>query len=290
MQGSGMGQLLDGKALAAEVKARLKQEVAALPVKPGLAVVLVGNDPASEIYVNSKGKACTEVGMHSEKVVLPESTTEAELLTEIDRLNRAPEIHGILIQLPVPGHIHEDKVLKAVHPDKDVDGFHPVNMGLFFGNRHADFPDLLIPCTPKGIMHLIRSTGEEIKGKRAVVIGRSNLVGKPAALLLTYANATVTLCHRNTVDLAAHCRAADILVAAVGKANLVTADMVKPGAIVIDVGVSRVDGKIVGDVDFEAVRDVAGWITPMPGGTGPMTIACLLENTLLAMQKIRRTA
>ena len=280
-----MGQILDGKALAAEVKARLAEEVKHLPVKPGLAVVLVGHDPASEIYVNSKGKACLEVGMHSEKVILPDTTTEAELLAEIDRLNRDPQIHGILIQLPLPRHIPEDKILSAVHPHKDVDGFHPVNMGLLLGNRHEQFPELLIPCTPKGVMHLIAATGMDIRGKHAVVIGRSNLVGKPAALLLTYANATVTLCHRNTVDLATHCRQADILVAAVGKAGLITADMVKPGAVVIDVGVSRVDGKIVGDVDFDQVRDVAGWITPMPGGTGPMTIACLLENTLLAMKK-----
>lgn len=280
-------QLLDGKAVANRLKEDLAQKVAPLDKKPGLAVVLVGDDPASQVYVGAKEKACQKIGMYSEKVLLPASTTQEELLAVIDRLNHDARIHGILIQLPLPPALDEAAVLAAVNPAKDVDGFHPINMGHLLGSKGKLPEHLLMPCTPKGIMKLIAESGLDLSGKQAVVIGRSNLVGKPVALMLLSANATVTVCHSRTGNLAAHCQSADIIVAAVGQEKLIKADMVKPGAVVIDVGVNRnTEGKIVGDVDFEQVKEVAGYLTPMPGGTGPMTIACLLENTLIAYRSL----
>jgi methylenetetrahydrofolate dehydrogenase (NADP+)/methenyltetrahydrofolate cyclohydrolase len=285
-----MSQILDGKAVSAELKESIKQQVAGMSVKPGLAVVLVGDNPASQVYVNSKEKACKDLGFHSEKVELAKDAAQAELMAVIDRLNNDPKIHGILVQLPLPEHLNEEEVLVHINPKKDVDGFHPHNMGLLLGNKGSLADNLLVPCTPKGIMKLLKKTGIEIKGKHAVVIGRSNLVGKPVSLLLLYEHATVTIAHSRTQDLVEVCRSADILVAAVGKAKMVTADMVKEGAVVIDVGINRTDAGLVGDVDYDAVKDKAAWITPVPGGVGPMTIACLLENTLIAMKNQTPTA
>ncbi len=279
-----MSQILDGRQISKALKQSIADEIRDWTVKPGLAVVRVGNDPASELYVNSKEKACAEVGFYSRKIVLPEDSTQSTLLAVIDELNQDAKIHGILVQLPVPQQIDEQTVLNAIDSRKDVDGFHPMNSGALLNHRRGMPEGILSPCTPRGCLKLIEHTGIPIKGKHAVIIGRSNLVGKPVALLLLYADATVTICHRETKNLKEVCLQADILVAAAGKAHMVTADMVKPGAIVLDVGVSKVDGKTVGDVDFDNVKNVASWITPMPGGTGPMTIACLLENTLIAMK------
>ncbi len=276
-------QILDGKVMSAELRAEIAQRVAALKergVTPGLAVILVGNDPASEIYVQNKGKGCEETGIYSRTIRLPEETTQEELENEIEKLNVDPAIHGILVQLPLPKHLDEQTALAKILPEKDVDGFHLINAGHMMTGT-----DGVIACTPRGALYMIKSTGIDLNGKEAVVIGRSNIVGKPMAMLLLRENCTVTICHSRTKDLAEHTRRADILVAAVGKAGFVTADMVKPGAVVIDVGINRVDGKVCGDVDFEHVKEKASWITPVPGGVGKMTITMLLENTVKAAER-----
>ena len=276
-------QLLDGKAMSEELRADIARKVAALKergVTPGLAVILVGDDPASQIYVRNKGIGCEKTGMHSVTIRMPEDTTQQALEEQIRALNADPAIHGILVQLPLPPHLDEAAALAAIAPEKDVDGFHVQNAGRLL----CGLPGV-VACTPRGAMEMIRRTGVDLTGKEAVVVGRSNIVGKPMAMLLLQANCTVTMCHSRTADLASHTRRADILVAAVGKPGFITADMVKPGAIVIDVGINRVDGRVVGDVDFEHVKDVAGWITPVPGGVGRMTITMLLENTLEAAER-----
>ncbi len=276
---------IDGNALAEKVRGRIAAEVASLKARgitPGLAVVLVGDDPASQVYVRNKVAACGKVGMHSVMHRLPAATTESELLALIDSLNKDAAIHGILVQLPLPKHITEKKVLEAVAAHKDVDGFHAENVGaLMIGQPR------FVSCTPAGCMEMLKDIGmADLRGKHAVVVGRSNIVGKPMAMLLLHANATVTICHSGTKDLGAMCRQADILVAAVGRPRFITADMVKPGAVVIDVGINRLPesegGKLVGDVDFAGVNEVAGYLTPVPGGVGPMTITMLLQNTLVA--------
>lgn len=276
-------RILDGTALSGELRADIAKRVEALREKglqPGLAVILVGRDPASEIYVRNKEKGCAEVGIHSETLRMDETATQEELEAEIDRLNRDERIHGILVQLPLPAHLDEAAVLARILPEKDVDGFHLLNAGRLM----AGLPGVEA-CTPKGAMAMIRKTGLQLEGKEAVIIGRSNIVGKPMAILLLRENCTVTVCHSRTRNLADHTRRADILVAAVGKPGLVTADMVKPGAVVIDVGVNRVAGKVCGDVDFDGVKEVASWITPVPGGVGKMTITMLLENTVEAAER-----
>ena len=274
-------KLIDGKALAAQVKAEAAAEAAALKAKgvtPCLAVVLVGEDPASQVYVRGKAKDCGECGIDSRVIRLPEATTQAELLALVAELAADRAVNGILVQLPLPAHIDEKAVIDAIPPEKDVDGFSPVNVG-----RMQIGEPCYLPCTPAGCIEMLKAAGVAIEGKRAVVVGRSNIVGKPAALLLLRENATVTVCHSRTKDLAKICAEADILVAAIGKAKFITGDMVKPGAAVIDVGINRLeDGSITGDVDYEAASQVAGWITPVPGGVGPMTIAMLLKNTVTA--------
>ena len=276
-----MAKIIDGKAVSASVKEAVAKEAAALKEKGilvGLAVVIVGNDPASRVYVNNKKKACAACGIESYEYALPEETTEEELLALVEKLNGDPAVNGILVQLPLPLQIDEHRIIEAISPKKDVDAFHAVNVGkIMIGD--FDF----LPCTPSGCMDLIDSTGVPVEGKRCVVIGRSNIVGKPMAMLLLHRNGTVTICHSKTKNLKEICREADILVAAVGRPNFVTADMVKEGAVVIDVGMNRLEnGKLCGDVDFEGVSKVAGWITPVPGGVGPMTIATLMRNTLTA--------
>lgn len=276
-------QLLDGKTMSNELREKLALRVDNLKahgVTPGLAVILVGEDPASQIYVKNKGLGCAQVGMHSVTIRLPETTTQQELETQIDQLNGDASIHGILVQLPLPAGLDEAAALARIAPEKDVDGFHVVNAGKLFTGQKG-----VVACTPKGAMEMIRRTGIDLSGKEAVVVGRSNIVGKPMAMLLLQQNATVTMCHSRTQHLAEHTRRADVLVAAVGKPRFITADMVKPGAIVIDVGINRVDGKVVGDVDFDAVKEVASWITPVPGGVGRMTITMLLENTIEAAER-----
>lgn len=276
-------QLLDGKTMSNELREKLALRVENLKargVTPGLAVILVGEDPASQIYVKNKGLGCAQVGMHSVTIRLPETTTQQELETQIDQLNGDSSIHGILVQLPLPAGLDEAAALARIAPEKDVDGFHVVNAGKLFTDQKG-----VVACTPKGAMEMIRRTGIDLSGKEAVVVGRSNIVGKPMAMLLLQQNATVTMCHSRTQHLAEHTRRADVLVAAVGKPRFITADMVKPGAIVIDVGINRVDGKVVGDVDFDAVKEVASWITPVPGGVGRMTITMLLENTIEAAER-----
>lgn len=276
-------KLLDGAAMALEVEKELKQRVDALREKnvvPGLCVILVGSDPASQTYVANKEKACARLGIHSHTVRMGEETTQAELEAEIEKANHDESVHGILVQLPLPAHLDEHRALALIRPEKDVDGFHAVNMG-----RLARGEECVVACTPKGALHMLKAAGVPIAGKNAVVIGRSNIVGKPMALLLLQENATVTICHSCTEDLAEHTRRADILVAAVGKPRFVTADMVKEGAAVLDVGINRVDGKLCGDVDFEHVKEKAGWISPVPGGVGKMTIAMLMENTVSAAEK-----
>ena len=276
-----MAKLIDGKAISAQVKARVAEETARLKeqgIVPGLAVVLVGDDPASRIYVNNKKKACEAVGIYSEEYALPAETSQEELLDLIETLNHKSEIHGILVQSPLPTGLDEAAVVDRIDPQKDVDAFHAKNVGLLTQGR-----PVFQPCTPAGIVELIRSTGTEIAGKHCVVIGRSNIVGKPMALLLLQNNGTVTVCHSKTKDLPSITAQADILISAVGKAKFVTAEMVKAGAVVIDVGMNRSsDGKLCGDVDFEAVEPLASYITPVPGGVGPMTIAKLMENTVTA--------
>ena len=277
-------QLLDGKVMSEALRAEIARRVASLRersgVTPGLAVILVGNDPASEIYVRNKGNGCREVGMYSETVTLPAEIDQDRLEAEIDRLNRDEKIHGILVQLPLPAHLDEAAALAKILPEKDVDGFHLMNAGRLMTGAAG-----VVPCTPRGALYMIRQTGLDLTGLHAVIIGRSNIVGKPMAMLLLRENCTVTLCHSRTRDLPQITRQADILVSAVGKAGFVTADMVRPGAVVIDVGINRVDGRVRGDVDFDAVREVAGWITPVPGGVGRMTITMLLQNTLEAAEK-----
>ena len=272
-------KILDGKSLAATTRAALKHQVDALVqrgVRPGLTVLIAGDDPASKVYVRNKTLAAKEIGVRSELIELPGSVSEQQLLDHVARLNANREVHGILVQLPLPKHIDSARVLEAIAPAKDVDGFHEANLGALMAGRPG-----VVPCTPLGCMRLIEHAGMQIAGRHAVVLGRSNIVGKPVAMLLLQKDATVTICHSKTPDLAAVTRQADILVAAVGRAKLVGAAMVKPGACVIDVGINRLpDGKLAGDVDYEAVKQVAGWITPVPGGVGPMTIAMLLENCL----------
>ena len=270
-------QLIDGKLISAEIKAEAAEEAAALKeqgIEPCLAVVLVGDNSASKVYVSNKQKACEAVGIKSVSHVLPGETTEEELLKLIDELNADKTVHGILVQMPVPKHIDDRKVIMAISPDKDVDCFHPVNVGYLHTGAKG-----FLPCTPAGIIELIKRSGHSIAGKNCVVIGRSNIVGKPVAMLLMQENGTVTICHSKTQDLAGICRGADIIVSATGKVDTVTADMVKEGAIIIDVGMNRnAEGKLCGDVDFENVKKVAGAITPVPGGVGPMTIAMLMKN------------
>jgi methylenetetrahydrofolate dehydrogenase (NADP+) / methenyltetrahydrofolate cyclohydrolase len=272
--------LIDGKAHAAALRARVGSDVARLARAPGLAVVLVGDDPASAVYVRSKGKACREAGMVSIEHRLPADAPEAAVLGLVAALNGDPAIDGILVQLPLPPQIDTDKVIAAIDPDKDVDGFHPVNVG-----RLASGLPGFVPCTPLGCLMLIRDTLGDIAGLDAVVVGRSNIVGKPMAQLLLGDSATVTIAHSRTRDLPGLCRRADILVAAVGRPEMIRGDWVKPGAVIIDVGINRVDGKLVGDVAFDEAAQHARAITPVPGGVGPMTIACLLQNTLVSAQR-----
>ncbi len=278
-------QLIDGKALAQQVRDRLAKESAELfakkAMKPGLATILVGDDPASHVYVRNKQKACELAGIYVDDHKLSASTTQAELLALIDKKNADSKIHGILVQLPLPKHIDSKVILEAVSPLKDADGFHPYNFG-----RLVEGHPVFEACTPKGVIKMIESTGVPIEGKRAVVVGRSNIVGKPLALMLLQRNATVTICHSKTKDLPAVCREAEVLLVAIGKAKFVTADMVREGAVVIDVGTNKTsEGKLCGDVDFDTVSQKAGWISPVPGGVGPMTIAMLLENTVESAKK-----
>ena len=274
--------IIDGKKIASAVEQEVREALGKLPFKPGLVAVRVGNDPASEVYVRNKARKAKELGLAGAELVFDGAMHEHELLAEIDTLNDDNNIDGILVQLPLPKQIDPKKVIDAIDPQKDVDGFHPVNVGLLHLGRPA-----LVPCTPAGVIRLIASTGIDIAGKRAVVIGRSDIVGKPVAALLLRENATVTICHSRTRDLPDVVREADIVVAAIGKPRFVTAEMVQRGAIVIDVGINRVDGKLAGDVDFERVREVASWITPVPGGVGPMTIAMLMKNTVIAAGRRR---
>lgn len=271
---------MDGKMVSAKVRGSILEEVNGLKekgVRPGLAVIIVGEDPASKVYVRNKERACEECGFYSEKYALPEETTQEELLGLIDELNHNPHIDGILCQLPVPKHINEQAIIDAISPEKDVDAFHPINVGkIMVGN--FDF----LPCTPAGVMQLLEEYDIDPNGKNCVVIGRSNIVGKPMAMLLLHKNGTVTICHSRTKNLKEVCAQADILVAAVGKADFVTADMVKEGAVVIDVGMNRKDGKLCGDVAFDEVNEKASYLTPVPGGVGPMTITMLMKNTLKA--------
>jgi methylenetetrahydrofolate dehydrogenase (NADP+) / methenyltetrahydrofolate cyclohydrolase len=288
--------LIDGTAIGRLVRDDVAKEVSrlkALGVVPGLSVVLVGDDPASAVYVRSKGKACEEAGMRGETIRLPADTSEAQLLDQVDALNADPRVHGILVQMPLPRHMSADKVIRRIRPEKDVDGFHPVNVGkLSIGER-----DGFVPCTPAGAIELLVRSGVETRGKDAVVVGRSNIVGKPMAALLMQdapgGNATVTICHSRTADLASHTRRADILVAAIGRPEMITGDMIKPGAVVIDVGINRVNDpsspkgyRLVGDVALASARQVASLITPVPGGVGPMTIAMLMKNTVRAAAQI----
>ena len=296
-------RLIDGKAIAQQTEAEVAEAIERLGFAPGLVAVRVGNDPASEIYVRNKAKKARELGLKGTELIFPESMTEPELLAEVDRLNRDPDIDGILVQLPLPRQIDPQHVIESISPAKDVDGFHPITVGLLHLGRPS-----FAPCTPAGVIRLIDAAGEDIAGKHAVVIGRSDIVGKPMAALLLQRNATVTICHSRTRDLAATAREADILVTAIGRPMLVTSEMVKPGAIVIDVGMNRVGPEfaaqlahdadktrllekngtvLLGDVDFARVREIASWITPVPGGVGPMTIAMLMKNTVLAAERRR---
>ena len=276
-----MAVRIDGKALATQVKARVRKEAAKLPRQPGLAVILVGEDPASKVYVNGKEKDCTECGIQSFSHRLPAETSQEELLALVQELNSNPAVDGILCQLPLPKGLDEEEVINAIAPDKDVDCFHPFNVG-----RMSIGEPVFLPCTPAGVMEMLRAYEIPVKGKNCVVLGRSNIVGKPMAMLLTKADGTVTVCHSRTEDLAEHTRRADILVSAIGKTRFVTADMVKDGAVVIDVAMNRDEnGKLCGDVDFAAVEPKASYITPVPGGVGPMTRAMLMENILTAAKQ-----
>jgi methylenetetrahydrofolate dehydrogenase (NADP+)/methenyltetrahydrofolate cyclohydrolase len=277
-----MANIINGKEISAAIRAEIKeateQLVSASGVRPGLAVIIVGEDPASQVYVRNKKRACDEVGFYSESYELPESTTQDELNALVDRLNKDEKIHGILCQLPLPKHLDENEVIMRIDPKKDVDAFHPENVGKIMIGDYS-----FLPCTPAGVMALLERSGIDVCGKECVVVGRSNIVGKPQAMLLLHANGTVTICHSRTKNLAEVCRRADILVAAIGKADFFTGDMIKEGAVVIDVGMNRrADGKLTGDVDFESVEPKASYITPVPGGVGPMTITMLMQNTLTA--------
>ena len=277
-----MAELISGKECSAKVRAEITEQVSEFArvhgYVPGLTVIIVGENPASQVYVRNKKKACIDVGMNSEVIELPEATTEEELLAYIERLNKDTSVHGILVQLPLPSHINEESVINAISPDKDVDAFHPANVGKVMTGNFS-----FVPCTPAGVMEMLKFKNIDIAGKHCVIIGRSNIVGKPQAMLMLKENATVTVCHSKTKNLAEITRQADILVAAVGRANFVTSDMVGEGAVVIDVGINRLpDGKLCGDVDFASVEPVASYITPVPGGVGPMTITMLLKNTLTA--------
>jgi methylenetetrahydrofolate dehydrogenase (NADP+)/methenyltetrahydrofolate cyclohydrolase len=277
-----MAKIIDGKAISIEIRQELKHKVIAFEelfgFKPGLAVIIVGTDPASKVYVNNKRKACEEIGYNSFVYELPENTSESELLELIDQLNAREDIHGILAQLPLPKHINEDKVINTISPEKDVDSFHPQNVGKLMLGEPS-----FMPCTPAGVMELLKRSNIDITGKECVIVGRSNIVGKPMAMLLLQANGTVTVCHSKTKDLKEVCRRADILVVAIGKPKFITADMVKEGVVVIDVGINRLEnGKLCGDVDFNNVENIASAITPVPGGCGPMTIAMLMKNTFEA--------
>ena len=286
-------QILDGNALAQKLRAGFKQEadqLAAQGIRPGLAVILVGEDPASQVYVRNKVNACAQAGFHSEKHSYPADVEAATVFAKIAELNADPAIHGILVQLPLPKHFDADAVLEAIAPEKDVDGFRAENVGALMQGKPC-----FIPCTPYGAMKFFEDAGITLRGKEAVIVGRSNIVGKPMAMLLMHAGATVTICHSQTQDLKAHCRRADILVAAIGKPKMITGDMVKPGAVVIDVGINRLQdgpdaGKLCGDVDFDSAKEVAAYITPVPGGVGPMTITMLLANTLESAQRTRKTS
>lgn len=281
-------QLLDGRILSAQVEQSIKTRVEALAQKgcvPGLTVILVGDDPASQTYVSNKEKACARLGIRSRTLRMPKDISQETLEKAILEANEDPAVHGILVQLPLPKHLDESRALALILPQKDVDGFHDVNMG-----RLARGEECVVACTPKGALYMLKSAGIPLEGKEAVVVGRSNIVGKPMALLLLQENATVTICHSRTRDLAAQTRRADILVAAIGKPLFITADMVKPGAVVVDVGINRVDGKLCGDVDFDAVSQVASFITPVPGGVGKMTIAMLMDNTVSAAERAARQA
>ena len=280
-----MAKIIDGKAISAAIRAEIKEETVAFEKKygfrPGLAVIIVGEDPASQVYVRNKRRACEEVGFYSEAYELASNTTQEELNALVDKLNADNRIHGILCQLPLPKHLDENEVILRIDPKKDVDAFHPVNVGRIMIGDYS-----FLPCTPAGVMALLERSGIEISGKECVVVGRSNIVGKPQAMLLLHANGTVTVCHSRTKNLSEVCRRADILVAAIGKADFFTADMVKEGAVVIDVGMNRrADGKLTGDVDFESVAPKASYITPVPGGVGPMTITMLMQNTLTAAKQ-----
>lgn len=283
-----MAKIIDGKAVSAEVRAEIKAEtekfISESGITPGLAVIIVGNNPASQVYVRNKKRACGEVGFFSSVIEMPEETTESELLDKIAELNSDEKIHGILVQLPLPKHISEEKIILAIDPKKDVDAFHPYNVGRIVTGDYD-----LAPCTPSGVMELLRRYGISVRGKECVIAGRSNIVGKPMALLMLAADATVTVCHSKTANLADVCRRADILITAIGKPKFFGADYVKDGAVVIDVGINRTeDGKLCGDVDFDAVLDKVSAITPVPGGVGPMTITMLLRNTLSAAKKANR--
>lgn len=280
-----MAKIIDGKAISAEIREEIKKDVERFKTEsgivPGLAVVIVGKDPASTVYVRNKRLACEAAGMYSEVHELPENTTRKELLSLVEKLNGDEKIHGILVQLPLPKHLDDKEVINAIDPKKDVDAFHPVNVGKIMIGDY-DF----LPCTPAGVMALLQKSGIEVSGKECVVVGRSNIVGKPQAMLLLHANGTVTVCHSRTKDLASVTRRADILVVAIGKADYIVGDMVKEGAVIIDVGMNRrPDGKLTGDVDFASVEPKASYITPVPGGVGPMTITMLLKNTLKAAEK-----
>ncbi len=283
-----MAKIIDGKAISAQIRAEIKEKAAEFTAKngyrPGLAVIIVGSDPASQVYVRNKRRACDEVGFYSEAYELPEETTQEELIALVDKLNADKNIHGILCQLPLPRHLDENEVILRIDPAKDVDAFHPYNVGKIMIGDY-DF----LPCTPAGVMALLERSGIDISGKECVVVGRSNIVGKPQAMLLLHSHGTVTVCHSRTKNLAEVCKRADILVAAIGKADFFTADMVKEGAVVIDVGMNRrADGKLTGDVDFASVEPKASYITPVPGGVGPMTITMLMQNTLTAAEKLAK--
>lgn len=282
-----MATILSGKTVSARIKESLKREIEELKTQgilPGLAVIIVGEDPASKVYVGRKEAMCKELGMHSEKFALPETTTQKELTELVKKLNNDEKIHGILVQLPLPKHLDEKAVINTINPEKDVDAFHPVNVGKIMIGDY-DF----VPCTPAGIMELIAESGVQVEGKTCVVVGRSNIVGKPMSMLLLHKNGTVTTCHSRTQNIKEVTKTADILVAAVGRANFITEDMIKPGAVVIDVGMNRLsDGRLVGDVDFENVEKIAGAITPVPGGVGPMTIAMLMKNTFTAAKNSKK--
>ena len=275
-----MAIVMSGKVMSAALMEEQKEQVADMKLRgihPGLAVVLVGEDPASQIYVRNKGQACEDAGIYSRTIRLDAAVSQETLMSTIDELNADSRVHGILVQLPLPKHLDEGTILARVKPEKDVDGFHVVNAGRLFTAQHG-----VVPCTPKGILYMLKKAEVPLSGKHAVIVGRSNIVGKPAAMLLLNENCTVTICHSRTQDLPSIARQADVLVAAVGRPKFITADMVKPGAAVVDVGINRVDGRLVGDVDFDNAEKVAGWITPVPGGVGKMTISMLLQNTLEA--------